>query len=92
MKVDRLYEALGKAIAEAPTIPPCMISDPEAWFPNLAQGRSREVLNAKQLCKTCPVRMQCLEYAMSNSDLQGIWGGLTPKERQGMRRKRKQTT
>lgn len=89
MKVDRLYEALGKAIAEAPSIPPCMISDPEAWFPNQAQSASREIRNAKALCRTCPVQMQCLEYAVANPDLQGIWGGLAPKERIKLRKKRK---
>ena len=87
MKVDRLYEALGNAIAEAPSIPPCMISDPEAWFPNQAQSASREIRNAKALCGICPVRMQCLQYAVANPELQGIWGGLTPKERLKLRNK-----
>ena len=87
MKIDRLYENLGKAIAQAPTIPPCMVSDPEAWFPILTQGRSREVTNAKKLCQSCPVQKECLTYAVANPDLQGIWGGLTPKERLQLRRR-----
>ena len=89
MKPDRLYEKLGEAIAEAPSIPPCMISDPEAWFPNQAQSASREIKNAKALCRTCPVQRECLTYALANPDLQGIWGGLTPKERLQLRRKQR---
>ena len=89
MKPDRLYEKLGEAIAEAPSIPPCMISDPEAWFPNQAQSASREIKNAKALCRTCPVQRECLTYAVANPDLQGIWGGLTPKERVQLRRKQR---
>ena len=87
MKIDRLYENLGKAIAKAPTIPPCMISDPEAWFVQTAMGRSREVQNVKKLCQECPVQKECLTYALANPDLHGIWGGLTPKERLKLRRR-----
>lgn len=87
MKIDRLYEALGKAIAEAPEIPPCMISDPEAWFVNTSQGRSREVVNVKNLCKACPVQKECLSYAIANPELVGIWGGLTSRERSRLRAK-----
>lgn len=89
MKIDRLYEQLGKAINEAPSIPPCMISDPEAWFPNQAQSASREIRNAKKLCESCPVQRECLAYAVANPELLGIWGGLTPKERLGLRRKQR---
>ena len=87
MKIDRLYEALGKAIAKAPSIPPCMVSDPEAWFVTTTQGRSREVVNVKRLCESCPVQKECLAYAVANPELQGIWGGLTPKERLQLRRR-----
>jgi WhiB family redox-sensing transcriptional regulator len=89
MNEDKLYTALGKAIAEAPSIPPCMTSDPDAWFPNMNTGRSKEIVNVKMLCAQCPVRKQCLAYAMANPDLQGIWGGLGPQERWRLRASRK---
>lgn len=88
MKIDRMYEALGKAIANAPSIPSCMVSDPEAWFVNTFKGRSREVVNAKRLCEACPVKSECLAYALANPELHGIWGGLTPRERSRLRAKR----
>lgn len=30
---------------------------------------------AIRLCSSCPVREQCLEYALSNGEEYGIWGG-----------------
>ena len=90
MKIDRLYEALGKAIENAPSIPPCMVSDPEAWFPHQAQSASKELRNAKKLCTTCPVQKECLTYALAHPDLQGIWGGLTPRERTRLRMKNRE--
>lgn len=37
---------------------------------------------AKEMCATCPVRNQCLEYALRNDERWGVWGGLLPEERQ----------
>jgi hypothetical protein len=31
------------------------------------------------------VRVECLAYAISKSDLDGIWGGLSAKERRRLR-------
>jgi WhiB family transcriptional regulator, redox-sensing transcriptional regulator len=39
---------------------------------------------AKQICKACPLIMQCLEFAISNHEL-GIWGGTTERDRQRLR-------
>ena len=87
MKIDRLYEELGKAIEQAPSIPPCMISDPEAWFATQERSASRETQNAKRLCQACPVQKECLAYAVANPELQGIWGGFTPRERVKLRKR-----
>jgi hypothetical protein len=42
---------------------------------------------AQRTCRVCPVRVPCLEYAMARPELDGIWGGLT--ERQRTRRRTK---
>lgn len=45
---------------------------------------------AREACDRCPVRDECLEYAISQpsgSDI-GIWGGTTASERRKMRRAR----
>lgn len=36
---------------------------------------------AKDVCRRCDVVAECLEYALSNSEEQGIYGGTSPQER-----------
>jgi WhiB family transcriptional regulator, redox-sensing transcriptional regulator len=43
---------------------------------------------AKAVCASCPVRAQCLNYALGNSIKQGTWGGLNEEERARERRRR----
>ena len=45
--------------------------------------------NARALCASCPVRVQCLDYALGNTIRHGIWGGLNAEERERERRRRK---
>ncbi len=42
---------------------------------------------AKAVCGGCPVREECLVYAIETSQTEGIWGGLTSRERRHLRRK-----
>jgi WhiB family transcriptional regulator, redox-sensing transcriptional regulator len=50
----------------------------------------REIREAKAraVCASCPVRAQCLDYALRNSIKHGIWGGLDGEERARERRRR----
>ena len=43
---------------------------------------------AKAVCQRCPVRGQCLDFALRNSIRYGIWGGLNVEERARERRRR----
>jgi len=52
------------------------------WFPEKG-GSTRE---AKQVCRTCEVRAQCLDYALEHGILCGIWGGTSELERRRLRR------
>jgi len=61
----------------------CSQSSPELWF---AVG-AIEHQQAKRICRQCPVRAECLEYAMDGPIDHGIWGGLTERERRRYRRK-----
>jgi WhiB family redox-sensing transcriptional regulator len=36
---------------------------------------------AKAICASCPVRQSCLEYSLSAREREGVWGGLTERER-----------
>jgi WhiB family redox-sensing transcriptional regulator len=42
----------------------------------------------RELCDTCPVRRECLEYALKDDSLTGLWGGTTDMERRMIRRRR----
>jgi WhiB family redox-sensing transcriptional regulator len=37
--------------------------------------------DAKRICRRCPVRTACLDYALSNDERFGVWGGLSEQER-----------
>ncbi len=61
----------------------CAQTDPEAFFPEKG-GSTRE---AKKVCVGCEVRTECLEYALSNDERFGIWGGLSERERRKLKRR-----
>ncbi|HKX74223.1 MAG TPA: WhiB family transcriptional regulator [Acidimicrobiia bacterium] len=44
------------------------------------------ISRAKEVCSTCPVAAECLEYALETRQSDGIWGGHTTKERAKLRR------
>jgi WhiB family redox-sensing transcriptional regulator len=62
----------------------CMGVDPDLFFPE----RGASTREAKEVCRGCVVREDCLEYALSNSEKFGIWGGLSERERRRIRRAR----
>ena len=43
---------------------------------------------AKLVCASCPVKMECLNYAVSRPEKYGTWGGLNEEERASERRRR----
>ncbi len=64
----------------------CLGLNDDTMFGDTARARVREnVAYIKSICADCPVQLACLEVGM-NEDY-GVWGGLTPAERQSLRRK-----
>lgn len=61
----------------------CAQTDPEAFFPEKG-GSTRE---AKRVCLSCEVRVECLEYALHNDERFGIWGGLSERERRRVKKR-----
>lgn len=53
---------------------------PPSTFERKEEKLAREV-RAKDICRTCPVHAQCLDYAVSIREPHGIWGGLNEAER-----------
>lgn len=55
----------------------CAQTDPELFYPD----KGEPAYDAKRVCALCPVRIECLLYALTNREPYGIWGGLTARER-----------
>ena len=62
----------------------CLGVDPDLFFPE----RGASTKEAKEVCRGCVVRDDCLEYALQNGEKFGIWGGMSERERRRIRRQR----
>ena len=58
----------------------------DAWFPTDEVGEEADA--ARRVCAGCQVRNECLDYALNCSIRHGLWGGLSPKERVALNRRR----
>lgn len=59
--------------------------DPELWF----SLNPFEIDEAKKICRHCPVRKQCLTFAVDNDERFGVWGGETSYQRAARRNRSK---
>ena len=64
------------------------------WFPPRDKDKYKPLADAaKAVCygrdglPECPVRKECLLYAERNEDTHGIWGGMSHRERNALKRK-----
>lgn len=57
---------------------------PNDFFPDRRAGEAFGVARARMVCITCPVRLDCLQFALANCIVDGTYGGLPPKERRGL--------
>ena len=62
----------------------CRDLETTVFFP----ATDEEAAAAKAVCATCPVRLECLEYAIATRQDDGVWGGLDETERRRLRRRR----
>jgi WhiB family redox-sensing transcriptional regulator len=67
----------------------CRGVDPEVFYPVSDDDADAE--EAKSICAACPVREPCLEFALSTREKNGVWGGLTERERRRVLRRRRKT-
>lgn len=63
----------------------CAGEPAETFYPDDKATAKRQVADARELCGWCPVREQCLAWAIEY-DESGVWGGTTEVERRAMRR------
>jgi hypothetical protein len=66
----------------------CAQTDPEIFYPDKGGNTN----DAKRVCAGCPVRANCLEYALDRDERYGVWGGLSRKERERLLKLRAQNT
>ena len=59
----------------------CRDIDPGVFFPN----SEVEEAHARSVCSRCTVRLDCLALALSTPRMEGVWGGLTARERRRLK-------
>ncbi len=68
----------------------CIGEDPELFFPVGTTGPAIEqAARAIEICNLCPVRAECLEWALDTCQDAGVWGGLGEEDRREIRRARR---
>lgn len=68
----------------------CAHMDTLIFFPIGETGPvTQQVELARKICASCPVREQCLEFAIATIQNDGIWGGTTEDERRLIKRARR---
>ena len=63
----------------------CRSLDPAIFHPD--EGDDALAAEAKAICAPCPVRAACLDHALAARENEGIWGGLTARERRRLVRR-----
>lgn len=68
----------------------CRSVDPTLFFhPQNERGlsRMRRDRSAKAVCASCPVRLECADYAIRAREPYGVWGGLSEEDRERIYRR-----
>lgn len=54
--------------------------DRTIFFPN---GNGHEIVAARKVCAGCPVKDECLQFALKYRE-DGVWGGTSERQRRNM--------
>jgi len=65
---------------------PCTNTNPEIFFPDPSDLGG--IFEAKTICSECSLINKCLTYAIDESLKYGIFGGMTPPEREREQKRR----
>ena len=60
----------------------CQGLDPDIFYPESEDNCDLAIA----ICKTCHVRIACLNYALETREKQGVWGGASARERRRLLR------
>lgn len=64
----------------------CAGLDTDLFYPDKNIFTPAEERVFENLCIECPIMMACLEWGLVH-EREGIWGGMTPARRQGLRQR-----
>jgi len=65
---------------------PCTTQDPDLWFPvGTGSPAILQAEKAKAHCHLCSIEEACLQWALDQNEMDGVWGGTTEAERREMR-------
>jgi WhiB family redox-sensing transcriptional regulator len=69
----------------------CRQVDQDLWFPHKGDSNNpaKRICNGARGFAPCPVRDLCLEYALTNAEAFGVWGGMGERERSAILKKRR---
>lgn len=74
--IDALPDFDGQAV--------CASVDPDLWTAERDEPAAALRSEAIAVCQSCPIRAECLRYALDERIFSGIWGGTTGRERKIM--------
>lgn len=60
----------------------CASVGSDLWFPD----KGESVKEAKRICRACPVRAECLDYALTWEQRFGVWGAASERDRRRLLR------
>jgi WhiB family redox-sensing transcriptional regulator len=63
----------------------CTTYPAEVFFP--PSDAPSDATAAKAICEACPVREECLSFALETAQAEGVWGGMDAGERRRLRRR-----
>lgn len=73
----KLFAIAGVPLPDLPNAACRETADPDAFFP-FADGATDR---ARAICAFCLDRAACLQYALENNEMWGVWGGMTAEQR-----------
>lgn len=59
----------------------------EAQVPRYRGKRDQDYGLARAVCEQCPVKQTCLQWALDHNEDHGMWGAMTPPEREALRKR-----
>jgi hypothetical protein len=65
----------------------CLFTDTDSFYPEGAGDASATNKVLVKICNNCPIVSECAEYAINNEQ-HGFWGGLSPRDRSDIRKKK----